>query len=107
MHAEEDERLLTIKERFLIHILNPKATLATLPIATIHFPANQIKGVSIFIFSLVLSMMGAGAPASYALVGQYFSKLLKGHNKIACSTNSWQYYLSMWPSLSYGNMFIL
>lgn len=42
---------------------------ATLPIATIQFPAVGIHGVSLMLWSLGLAALAVGAPGSYALMG--------------------------------------
>lgn len=74
---QKDIRLLTFKNGLLMQIMNPKATLATLPIATISFPANNISGIKILVVSLVLSMLACLAPSSYSFIGEYFGTLIK------------------------------
>lgn len=61
--------VLTFKDGFLMQLLNPKGTLATLPIATIQFPALGITGTAILTMSMVLSLLAFGAPSSYSLLG--------------------------------------
>lgn len=75
-------KLLTFKDGLLMQIMNPKATLATLPIATINFPANSISGVKILTVSLVLALLACCAPCSYSLVGKYFGLLIKNDKTI-------------------------
>nr|WP_255813530.1 LysE family transporter [Acidaminobacter sp. JC074] len=67
---------LTFKEGFLMQLLNPKATLVTLPIATISFPANDITGIKVVIMSMVLATIAGMAPCSYAFLGERFSSLI-------------------------------
>ncbi|MGX9416703.1 LysE family translocator [Vibrio sp. WJH972] len=65
---------LTFRDGLVMHILNPKAFIATLPIATIQFPAMGIVGPQIILWSIVLSVFSFGAPAGYALVGSILGK---------------------------------
>jgi len=62
---------LTMRFRsgLMVQLLNPKAPLAVLPIATVLFPAAQIEGSAILIWSLLLGTMAGGAPGSYMLAG--------------------------------------
>jgi threonine/homoserine/homoserine lactone efflux protein len=76
-----DEKLkknsLTSKDGFIMQIINPKASLAALPIATINFPANNINGIKIMIMSVMFGLLVIGAPSIYCLLGQFFSDLIK------------------------------
>lgn len=72
-----DVKLISYKEGLLMQLMNPKATLATLPIATIHFPANQITGIEILLISIILAMMAAGAPIAYSFLGERFSNVVR------------------------------
>jgi len=49
--------------------VNPKGLAATLPIATIQFPAEDITGYSIVTWSLILSIFSFGAPSGYSIIG--------------------------------------
>lgn len=71
------EKLLSFKDGFFMQLFNPKATLATLPIATINFSINEIVGIKILFMSLILSLLVIGAPSSYCLLGQFFSNMIK------------------------------
>jgi len=66
-----------LKDGFLMQLLNPKAILAVIPIATIYFPANGITGINILLISLVFAVLVFGAPGSYALVGSLFNRAVK------------------------------
>lgn len=77
VESKVEAKALSFKDGLLMHLFNPKATLATLPIATIHFPASEIRGINILFISLILAAMGSLAPTSYALVGKYFGQLIK------------------------------
>ncbi len=68
---------LTFRDGFIMQIINPKAMLAALPIATINFPANNITGINIMFMSAVFGLLVIGAPATYCLVGQFFSDLIR------------------------------
>lgn len=53
----------------IMQLLNPKAFIAILPIATVQFPASKIDGSGILLWSAVLSLMAFGAPFVYLLLG--------------------------------------
>lgn len=76
-----DEKLkknsLSLKDGFIMQIVNPKASLAALPIATINFPANNINGIKIMIMSVLFGLLVIGAPSIYCFFGQFFSDLIK------------------------------
>ncbi len=74
---KKDMKLLSFKDGLIMHIMNPKATLACLPIATIHYPANNITGINILITSIMLALIAVGAPTLYSFFGQYFGKFIK------------------------------
>jgi threonine/homoserine/homoserine lactone efflux protein len=57
-----------------MQLVNPKGTIATLPIATIQFPAAGIDGAALVFWSAVLAAMAVGAPGGYALVGELLGK---------------------------------
>lgn len=71
---------LTFARGLLIQGFNPKAWLAVLPIATVMFPAAQVTGGKIALWSLPLALSAGGAPASYALLGALLGRyLVRGH----------------------------
>ncbi|RQW64713.1 LysE family translocator [Vibrio viridaestus] len=53
-----------------MQLFNPKGMIATLPIATIQFPAAGIEGHLIPLWSMLLAILAFGAPGSYAIAGQ-------------------------------------
>jgi len=65
------------KGGFLMQLLNPKAPLAILPIATVQFPAAGIESTAILGWSLVLGLMAGGAPTSYLLLGARLGHLIQ------------------------------
>jgi threonine/homoserine/homoserine lactone efflux protein len=69
-----EERALSVWDGFFMQLLNPKGLLATLPIATIQFPAENIQGSDIVIWSIGLSILAFGAPLSYSLIGVLIGK---------------------------------
>jgi threonine/homoserine/homoserine lactone efflux protein len=73
INEETPAKQLSFKDGLLMQLFNPKAMLATLPIATIHFPANEITGVAILPASAVLALMACLAPCTYALISMRFS----------------------------------
>ncbi|EPJ48210.1 MAG: hypothetical protein OFPI_30620 [Osedax symbiont Rs2] len=60
-----------------MQLLNPKSFIVILPIVTVQFPAAQISGGSIILWSLLLSSMAFGAPGSYLLMGARLGKLIR------------------------------
>lgn len=62
-------RVLRLRDGLIMQLCNPKGMIATLPIATIQFPAAGIHGVSLLLWSLGLTALAIGAPGSYALMG--------------------------------------
>ncbi|MBB2182020.1 LysE family transporter [Lachnospiraceae bacterium MD1] len=90
---------LTLRDGFLMQIINPKAILAALPIATINFPANNINGINILIMSIVFGLLVIGAPSMYCLVGQFFSDLIK-QKKILLIFNKLMGVLLLYVSIS-------
>jgi len=72
----KQEKNLSIWDGLLMQLLNPKGLIATLPIATIQFPAEGVEGAAIIIWSIALSIFAFGAPYSYALIGGFLGKKL-------------------------------
>lgn len=70
-------RLLRFRDGLLMQLLNPKAIIATLPIATLQFPAVGIEGFSLVIWAFGLAMLAAGAPGSYILIGSLVGQRIK------------------------------
>lgn len=62
-------RTMRLRDGLVMQLCNPKGVVATLPIATLQFPAVGIHGVSLVLWSLGLAVLAVGAPGSYALVG--------------------------------------
>ncbi|WP_097460846.1 LysE family translocator [Mangrovitalea sediminis] len=60
---------LGFRDGLLMQLMNPKGTIATLPIAAIQFPAAGIHGMSLVMWSAVIAVMAVGAPGSYCLMG--------------------------------------
>lgn len=74
--SPKQEKNLSIWDGLLMQLLNPKGLIATLPIATIQFPAEGIQGGAIIIWSIGLSILAFGAPFSYSLIGGLLGKKL-------------------------------
>ncbi|OPX45089.1 cysteine/O-acetylserine efflux protein [Ruminiclostridium hungatei] len=68
-----------LREGFLMQFFNPKAIIAVIPAVTIYFPQLNITGIKIFYMAIFFTMLVFGAPALYALIGQFFSNIF--HNK--------------------------
>lgn len=62
--------VLSFKTGVLMQLVNPKAFVAILPIVTVQFPAADITGAEILIWSILLSLLAFGAPSSYLLMGR-------------------------------------
>ena len=69
-------RLVSYRDGLVMQLLNPKAIVATLPITTLQFPAADIHGLSLMFWALGLSMLAAGAPGSYIVIGSAVIQLL-------------------------------
>lgn len=67
---------LNFRSGLLLQLLNPKSFIVILPIATIQFPAAQITGVSILLWSLLLSGLAFGAPSCYMIIGSRLGSLI-------------------------------
>lgn len=65
---------LSFFDGLFMQLLNPKALVATLPIATIQFPGADITGAAIVFWSLILAILAFGAPTSYSLAGLMLGK---------------------------------
>lgn len=65
---------LSFFDGLFMQLLNPKALVATLPIATIQFPSVDITGAAIVFWSLILAILAFGAPTSYSLAGLMLGK---------------------------------
>ena len=68
---------LNFKSGLTMQLLNPKSFIIILPIVTVQFPAAQISGGSIILWSLLLSFLAFGAPGSYLLMGARLGKLIR------------------------------
>lgn len=69
--------LLRFRDGLVMQLLNPKAIIATLPIATLQFPAAGIQGVSLIIWAFGLAILAAGAPGSYIVIGSLVGHRIK------------------------------
>ena len=93
--AREAPRILSFRDGLIMQLCNPKAMLATLPIATIQFPAAGIHGMSLLFWSLGLAALAFGAPGSYALMGAVLGqrlenpRLLKGFSLAMAALLVW------------------
>ncbi|WP_070963963.1 LysE family translocator [Vibrio sonorensis] len=76
VEASVQPKGLTFRDGFLMQLLNPKAPVAVLPVATIQFPALGIEGGSALLWSLVLGVLAFGAPTSYSVMGLILGKRL-------------------------------
>ncbi|MCK8123847.1 LysE family transporter [Pseudoalteromonas sp. 2CM39R] len=65
---------LSFFDGLFMQLLNPKALVATLPIATIQFPSVDITGAAIVFWSFILAILAFGAPTSYSLAGLMLGK---------------------------------
>lgn len=71
------ESELGFKTGLVVQLLNPKSFVAIFPIVTVQFPAAQISGEAILVWSLILSGMALGAPVSYLLMGSRLRILIR------------------------------
>ncbi|MGC3873463.1 LysE family translocator [Halomonas sp. GXIMD04776] len=70
-------RLMRFRDGLIMQLCNPKGIVATLPVATIQFPAVGIHGVSLMLWSFDLAVLASGAPGSYALIGALLGKRIE------------------------------
>ena len=73
---DPDAGRLNFKSGLIMQLLNPKSFVAILPIASVQFPAAQITGAGILVWSLLLSGLALGAPGTYLLMGARLGKLI-------------------------------
>ena len=69
--------VLSLRNGVLLQIVNPKATIATLPIVTIQFPAAGISGYNSLLWIVLLAIAAAGAPASYSIIGSLLGRRIE------------------------------
>ncbi|WP_434362777.1 LysE family transporter [Parasalinivibrio latis] len=62
---------------FFMQLLNPKAPIAILPITTVQFPAANIEGMMIVVWSVSLALLAFGAPSSYVFLGTRLGNLIR------------------------------
>ncbi|WP_048306758.1 LysE family translocator [Halomonas sp. PR-M31] len=75
--VRQTPRLMRFRDGLIMQLCNPKGIVATLPIATIQFPAVGIHGISLMLWSIGLAVLAAGAPGSYALIGALLGKRIE------------------------------
>ena len=75
--SEQSHKAMGFREGFIMQFLNPKASLAALPLATVQFPMLGIDGHEILLMSLIFFIMGIASPALYCFAGQYFSRFIR------------------------------
>jgi threonine/homoserine/homoserine lactone efflux protein len=112
--VRQPSRVLSFRDGLIMQLCNPKAVIATLPIATIQFPAAGIHGASLVIWSLGLSALAFGAPGSYALMGAVVGQrienptILKGFSLAMAALLVWVAlsisYQHVWLPLTAGRL---
>ncbi|WP_271271105.1 LysE family translocator [Aliamphritea hakodatensis] len=75
--SESTAGKLSFRSGLCMQLLNPKSFVAIFPIVTVQFPAAEISGSSIFVWSVLLSVLAFGAPGSYLLMGARLGKLIR------------------------------
>ncbi|WP_456268709.1 LysE family transporter [Kushneria sp. AK178] len=92
---EQAPRPLRFRDGLIMQLGNPKGIIATLPIATLQFPAAGIDGVMLPVWSLGLAALAVGAPGSYAVLGALLgrrlesARLLRGINLVMAALLTW------------------
>ena len=76
-------RVMRLRDGLIMQLCNPKGIVATLPIATIQFPAVGIHGIGLVFWSIGLAVLAVGAPGSYALVGALLGKRVANPNLLS------------------------
>ncbi len=69
-------------EGFLMQFFNPKAIIAVMPVVTIYFPQLNIAGIKILYMAIFFTILVFGAPALYAMIGQFFSDMIQNKKVI-------------------------
>lgn len=67
-----------LREGFLMQFFNPKAIMAVMPVVTIYFPQLNITGIKVIYTAIFFTLLVFGAPALYAITGQFFSNVFHG-----------------------------
>lgn len=80
IHSDKTAAVLTYKDGLFMALLNPKSPMVVLPVTTIQFPAANIDGIWIAVWSVCLGALSFGAPLSYALFGAYVSRYIRSNN---------------------------
>lgn len=70
------------RDGFLMQFFNPKAIIAVMPVVTIYFPQLNITGIKIFYMAIFFTILVFGAPALYAIIGQFFSDIIQNKKVI-------------------------
>lgn len=70
------------RDGFLMQIFNPKAIIAVMPVVTIYFPQLNISGIKILYMAVFFTLLVFGAPALYAIIGQFFSDVIQNKKVI-------------------------
>ncbi|AET68041.1 putative threonine efflux protein [Desulfosporosinus orientis DSM 765] len=70
------------RDGFLMQIFNPKAIIAVMPVVTIYFPQLNITGIKILYMAIFFTLLVFGAPALYAIIGQFFSDIIQNQKVI-------------------------
>jgi threonine/homoserine/homoserine lactone efflux protein len=71
--------LLTFRDGLFMQLLNPKSFMVVFPVTTILFPAADITGAHIAVWSGLLGLLGFGAPTLYAFGGALLSAAINQH----------------------------
>jgi threonine/homoserine/homoserine lactone efflux protein len=99
MKTDQNLKNLGFKDGLLMQLFNPKGMLSCLPVATIHFPANNITGIKILFISVILSLLAFCTPLSYSFIGRIFNKLVAS-NKLINIFNKFMSFLLFIVALS-------
>jgi len=81
-NAEKPATRLYWLNGFAIHMINPKAWVGALPLATVYYPTLGITGLSLLTYSLALGLLAAISPVLYFLVARYCSRFINNDTKL-------------------------
>lgn len=75
--SQETKGSLSFRSGLMMQLCNPKTPVAILPIVTVQFPAADISGASIVLWSMLLGGMAFGAPGGYLLLGSRLGRIIR------------------------------
>lgn len=76
-HSESTPAAMHFHSGLLMQLLNPKSFVAILPIVTVLFPAANVTGAAIPVWSMILASLAFGAPTLYMALGMHLGRRIR------------------------------